>query len=309
MAAVCAEVAGARTGYPPPRPGEDDWWVRGPETARPRSCVRPASAAVPAGDDVPPGPDRGTIPVRVEDGAGLDEPVETTSEGAVAAGGDEGREQQLRSIPFFRNLPAGALHAVAGRLQPEHRRRGEVVFHQGEPGETMYLVASGQVEVLAGADQAPLGALGPGSFVGELALLLGEPRSATLLVVADTWLLALTRAALDALLSEHPVIGIELSRELGRRLVATSRQLVAPPTTRFTAVFGPGAAELASAVQGRVGAARVGVLELPGAAAVGPLPAGVVRLERHRLGADELAAMAGHDVEGIAYLLVAAPGT
>src|SRR5207244_3246630 len=82
---------------------------------------------------------------------------------------------------------------------------------------------------------APLAALGPGSFVGELALLLGEPRSATLRVVADTWLWALRRADLDTLLTEHPVIGVELSRELGRRLVATNRQLVAPPTTRFPA--------------------------------------------------------------------------
>ena len=312
MAAICAEVATARTGYPPPRPGEDAWWVRGPETARPRSCIppspAPSPATAPAGPaEVPAEPDRGTIPLRVEDGPGADEPDETTSEGAVVAGGDEGLEQRLRSIPFFRNLPAGALEAVAGRLQAEHHTRGEVVFRQGEPGETMYLVGSGQVEVLAGADQAPLAALGPGSFVGELALLLGEPRSATLLVVADTWLWALHRSDLDALLTEHPVIGIELSRELGRRLVATNRQLVAPPTTRFTAVFGPGTAELAAAVQRRVGAARVGVLELPGAAAVGPLPDGVVRLERHRLDADELAAMAGHDVEGVAHLLVAAP--
>jgi NTE family protein len=307
MAAICAEVAKARTGYPPPRPGEDAWWVRGPETARLRSCGRPSSAAVPADEDVPAEPDRGTIPLRVEDGPGLDEPVETTSEGSVAAGGDQVLEQQLRSIPFFRNLPAGALEAVAGRLQPEHHKRGDVVFHQGDPGETMYLVVSGQVEVLAGADQSPLASLGPGSFVGELALLLGEPRSATLRVLADTWLWALRRADLDSLLTEHPVIGVELSRELGRRLVATNRQLVAPPTTRFTAVFGVGVAELASAVRTRAGTARVGVLELPGAAPVGPLPDGVVGVERRRLDADGLAAMAGHDIDGIAYLLVAAP--
>ena len=216
-------------------------------------------------------------------------------------------EQQLRSIPFFRNLPAGALEAVAAQLQPEHHRRGDVVFRQGEAGETMYLVVSGQVEVLAGADQAPLAALGPGSFVGELALLLGEPRSATLRVGADTWLWALRRADLDRLLTEHPLIGVELSRELGRRLVATNHQLMAPPTTRFTAVFGPGVADLAAAVQARAGTARVGVLVLPGAPAPGALPGGVVRLERERLDAEDLSAMAGHDVDGIAYLLLAVP--
>jgi predicted acylesterase/phospholipase RssA len=171
----------------------------------------------------------------------------------------------------------------------------------------MYLVVSGQVEVLAGSDQAPLAALGPGSFVGELALLLGEPRSATLRVVADTWLWALHRPDLDRLLSEHPVIGVELSRELGRRLVATNRQLVAPPTTRFTAVFGPGAAGLASAVRARAGAGRVGVLELPGAAGVGPLPEGIVRPAIDPLDAGTLAGLAGSDVEGIAFLLLVVP--
>ena len=171
----------------------------------------------------------------------------------------------------------------------------------------MYLVVSGQVEVLAGADQAPLAALGAGSFVGELALLLGEPRSATLRVAADTWLWALHRADLDTLLTEHPVIGVELSRELGRRLVATNRQLVAPPTTRFTAVFGPGVAGLAAAVQARAGSTRVGVLELPGAPAIGSLPEGVARLERPALDAEALVGMAGQDVEGINYLLVAVP--
>jgi predicted acylesterase/phospholipase RssA/CRP-like cAMP-binding protein len=226
-----------------------------------------------------------------------------------AAGGDEVLEQQLRSIPFFRNIPAAALEAVTGALQPEHHRRGDVVFRQGDPGETMYLVVSGQVEVLAGADQAPLAALGPGSFVGELALLLGEPRSATLRVVADTWLWALHRADLDTILTEHPVIGVELSRELGRRLVATNRQLVAPPATRFTVVFGSRGAELADAVLARAGTARVGVLELPGAHEVENLPHGVVRLPADGLDAEYLAGLAGQDVEGIAFLLVLAPAT
>ena len=291
MAAICAEVARARTGYPGPRPGEDPWWVRAAGTAQLQSCRRPSSV-----DTVVEMP---TEPA----GETLSAPVEAEP----AVGGEEMLEQQLRTIPFFRNLPAAALEAVAARLQPEHHGPGDVVFRQGDPGETMYLVVSGQVEVLAGADRAPLAALGPGSFVGELALLLGEPRSATLRVAADTWLWALHRADLDALLTEHPLIGVELSRELGRRLVATCRQLVAPPDTRFTAVFGPGAAELAAAVAARAGTARVGVLELPGASAVGAPPEGVARLEIAGLDAGTLAGLAGQDVDGITYLLVAMP--
>jgi predicted acylesterase/phospholipase RssA/CRP-like cAMP-binding protein len=323
MAAICAEVARARVDYPPPRRGRDGWWVRAPETAQLRRRPRKSSAETPAEGteaEAPPAPADGSEPADLWDVPDVFElPEDWEPETAEAGwlgpdaeampgmGGAEVLEQQLRSIPFFRNLPAAALEAIAGRLQPVHHKRGDVVFREGEPGETMFLVVSGQVEVLAGADQAPLAALGPGSFVGELALLLGEPRSATLRVVADTSLLALRRVDLDTLLTDHPVIGVELSRELGRRLVATNRQLVAPPTTRFTAVFGSGMGGLAAAVQARAGAAKVGVLELAGAPPVGPLPDGVIRLERPGLEAEGLAAMAGRDVEGIVHLLLAAP--
>jgi NTE family protein len=309
MTAICAEVGRARTGYPPPRRGEDGWWVRAPGTARLRSRRPPGAPGRVAGGDGPEGPDGAAAALQIDVFAEAEtEDVfdEITDEEMTVSEGGEVLEQQLRAIPFFRNLPAGALDAVAAQLQPEHHKRGEVVFREGDPGETMYLVVSGQVEVLAGADHAPLAALGPGSFVGELAVLLGEPRSATLRVVTDTWLWALHRRDLDILLTEHPVIGVELSRELGRRLVATNRQLVAPPTTRFTVVFGPGVAGLAAAVQARAGTARVGVLELPGAPPVGTLPEGVSRLEVDPLEPETLAAMAGQDVDGISYLLLAA---
>jgi NTE family protein len=306
MAAICAEVARSRTGYPPPRQGEDGWWVRAPETAvlRPR---RPAPAPEAAVEEAAePGDGSATLQIEVVLPA-VDDVFEPISDEVTTVAEGEELEHQLRAIPFFRNLPAAALEAVASQLQPERHVRGEVVFREGEPGETMYLVVSGQVEVLAGADQSPLAALGPGSFVGELALLLGEPRSATLRVVADTMLWSLHRRDLETLLTEHPVIGVELSRELGRRLVATNRQLVAPPTTRFTVVFGPGIAGLAAAVQARAGSAKVGVLELPGASPIGAIPEGVQRLELKHLDAEVLAGMAGRDVDGITYLLLATP--
>ncbi len=318
MTAICAEVAKARTGYPGPRRGEDRWWVRAPETARLRSCRRPSDIPETAEEEVSSEPADTTVPLVID---AIPEPddvfeaipdeVMTMAEHAASAGDTPeppGQpEQQLRAIPFFRNLPAGALEAVASQLQHEHHVRGDVIFREGEAGETMYLVVSGQVEVLAGADQAPLAALGPGSFVGELALLLGEPRSATLRVVADTTLWSLHRRDLDVLLTEHPVIGVELSRELGRRLVATNRQLVAPATTRFTAVFGPGVAALAAAVQARAGTAKVGVLEFPDAPAVGSLPEGVARPELSSIDAEVVAGMAGKDVEGITHMLLALP--
>jgi 1-acyl-sn-glycerol-3-phosphate acyltransferase len=315
MAAICAEVAQARVLYPQtPGPDQDWWWVRGPESARLRSC-REQGGPEEAGALDPPL--QTFVETAVAERATPSEPAAValwpvgfgrlTGEDRGVASGGVVLDQQLRAVPFFRNLPGPALEAVAAHLRPEDHERGSVVFREGEPGETMYLVASGQVDVVAGAAQSPLASLGPGSVVGELALLLGEPRSATLRVVVDSCLWALRRSDLDALLAEHPSIGIELSRELGRRLVATNRLLVAPATTRFSAVWGDGAERLAGALQALVGIGPVGVMVLAGGPAARRLPDGVTLIERDLLDPETLTGFAGTEVEGHAHVLLVLP--
>lgn len=162
-------------------------------------------------------------------------------------------EERLRGIPFFRGLPAGDLDALASTLRSEERSAGTVVFREGDSAEALYLVESGLVEVRRSGE--PLAVLGPGSFVGELGLLLGEPRSADLVVVADTTLLVLTRVALDELLERHPTISTEMTRELGRRLLVTSRQAVASSPAQIVGFFGDGAGldRLARAILAQIG--------------------------------------------------------
>lgn len=142
----------------------------------------------------------------------------------------------MRAVPFFRGLPGDDVRALAASLLGEDHLAGSVVFHAGDAAEAMYLVDTGLVEVRSNGE--PLAVLGPGSFVGELGLLLGEPRSADLVAVADTRLFALRRSAVDRLLEQHPALSLELSRELGRRLVATSRRAVAAPPPRVIAFWG-----------------------------------------------------------------------
>lgn len=221
-------------------------------------------------------------------------------------------EQQLRAIPFFRNLPTEALVAIADRLKLETFPRGEVVFRKGEPSGSMYLVRSGQVDVvLEGdmtphADQEPLASLGPGSFVGELGLLLDEPRSATLLAVTDSELLGLTRSDLDDLLDRYPAIALDLSRELGRRLVATNRRIAPPALTRYAAVWGRGTADLAR-VLAEENAGQVGILALPGAATpTGLAPEGRV-LDAKGISAESIAGYRAGKVEDLDILLLVLP--
>jgi NTE family protein len=221
-------------------------------------------------------------------------------------------EQQLRAIPFFRNLPADALVAIVDRLKLETFTHGDVVFRKGEPSGSMYLVRSGQVDVVlegettGHSDQEPLASLGPGSFVGELGLLLDEPRSATLLAVSDSELLALSRSDLDDLLDRYPAIALDLSRELGRRLVATNRRIAPPAFTRYAAVWGEGTADLAR-VLAEEATGKLGVLVLPGARTPDGLPADVKVLDSTGTSAERIAGYRSQQVEDLDQLLIVLP--
>jgi predicted acylesterase/phospholipase RssA/CRP-like cAMP-binding protein len=191
-------------------------------------------------------------------------------------GGTEGVDVgAIRQVPLFRDLSDDALSRIAARAQLTRWPEGAIVFRQGDAGDAAYIVRSGAVEILAGADAADtVASLGADSVVGELALLTGEPRSATLRTTAPTELVAIDRADFEAMLAAQPSIGLELSRQLSRRLVDTTRLLRAEVPTRIAGVWGGGARDLAAAL---LAEGTVGVLTLPGARAP-ELPHGAVAL-------------------------------
>src|SRR5207245_6540522 len=112
----------------------------------------------------------------------------------------------MRAVPFLRNLPESALEGLGSRLRAVEREAGAVLFHAGEPADTMYFVESGELEALLDLDGEPLARLGPGSFVGEIALLIDQPRSATVRVAETARLWELSRSDLDGLLARHPLL-------------------------------------------------------------------------------------------------------
>ena len=215
-------------------------------------------------------------------------------------------EVALRAVPFFRNLPSSTLGALVERLRPERWQAGSVLFRRGEAGDTMYIVESGQLEALTDVNQEPLASLGPGSFLGEIALLLDQPRSATVRVTADTQLWALSRADLEGLLAEHPVIGTELSRELSRRLVATSRRVTPAPPIQCVAILGEGAVPLARMLHDAE-LSLVHIVVLPGAAALPVVPEGVTQVSAEGAGPDEVRALARGHAGGSRRLLLLLP--
>jgi CRP-like cAMP-binding protein len=127
----------------------------------------------------------------------------------------------LRTVPLFRQVPERDLLALAGLVRERRQPRGSLILTQGDEGEALFLIRTGQVKVSVVAEdgrEVILSVLGPGSFFGEMALLDDEPRSAHVFAMEESLLLSLRREDFRARLAQSPELGIALLRELSRRL-------------------------------------------------------------------------------------------
>jgi CRP/FNR family cyclic AMP-dependent transcriptional regulator len=104
----------------------------------------------------------------------------------------------LRQCALFAHVDAPTLQTVARGLRRRRFRRNEVIFHQGDTGDSLHIVASGALKIVlpsAEGDEAIIATLRPGDFFGELALLDGAPRSATATSIEASETFMLPRAA------------------------------------------------------------------------------------------------------------------
>ena len=127
----------------------------------------------------------------------------------------------LRNVPLFRQVAETDLRALAQLARERHYPKGSLILSQGDAGEALFLISSGQVKVGVVAEdgrEVILSVLGPGSFFGEMALLDDEPRSAHVTAMDDTTLLQLRRDDFRSRLSSAPELAVALLRELTRRL-------------------------------------------------------------------------------------------
>lgn len=107
--------------------------------------------------------------------------------------------------------------------------RGEVVFHEGDPGDTLHLIAKGRVAVRTTTglgDTATLAVLGAGDFFGELALLGERPRTASIVALEKTETLALHRDDFERIASEHPSVHAFLAQVLGAQVRRLTGQVM-----------------------------------------------------------------------------------
>jgi predicted acylesterase/phospholipase RssA/CRP-like cAMP-binding protein len=133
----------------------------------------------------------------------------------------------ISTPPIFGSLAADALGSLESELSYVRLKSGETLFTAGEPGDGLYVVVFGRLRALLRngprGDQV-LGEIGRGEAVGEMALLTGEPRSATVCAIRDTALVKLSKAAFERVIERHPQVMLEMTR----LIVARYQRIINP---------------------------------------------------------------------------------
>lgn len=131
-----------------------------------------------------------------------------------------GVEALLRDVQIMSPLSEEERSRVARAAHVHRYARGEVLFRQGDAGESFFLIRSGSVDIViqdASGTERNLATLGPGEYFGEMSLLTGEPRSATARVTRDLVVVVVTKDHFASLLEANPELADRFSETLARR--------------------------------------------------------------------------------------------
>ncbi len=129
----------------------------------------------------------------------------------------------LGRCALFRNMTPEVLQRIAVHFEPTRYNAGEILFREGDPGDSLIVMGDGDVEVTKVVGQTPhvLNRLGPGEHVGEMALISKQRRSATVRAMKHFEGLVLKQAAFDTLLAEEPIFAREMLNAISERLRRT----------------------------------------------------------------------------------------
>ena len=140
------------------------------------------------------------------------------------------RKASLESVDFIAALPEGPRGRLAELSRICRYMPGEVVLRQGDPGTELYIVQKGEVIVLIGRGQgsvAEVAKLGPGKFFGEMSLMTGESRAATVKATVDTELVEVSKEAFHEILVKDPRLVESITNVLVERQSAIEENLSA----------------------------------------------------------------------------------
>ncbi|MCA9616594.1 MAG: mechanosensitive ion channel family protein [Sandaracinus sp.] len=141
------------------------------------------------------------------------------------------RDDALRRVDFLRALPDEARHRLAEGSTTRLYAPSEAVILEGDHGEELFVVRRGEVAVEVGRSRREVARLGPGQFFGEMSLMTGEQRKATVRALRETELLVINKEALARVLKEQPELAETISRVLSERAAALDTKTTMPGTT------------------------------------------------------------------------------
>lgn len=127
----------------------------------------------------------------------------------------------LRRVPLLADLSPADLKRVAAIATEQHYLDGEIIFEQDEPGDEMYVVVAGEVRVLVADGEGgnrEVARRKVGETVGEMSVISGSLRSATLIAAGDVHMLCLDQKSFEGLLRERPEVSLAVMRMLCDRL-------------------------------------------------------------------------------------------
>ena len=136
---------------------------------------------------------------------------------------------ELSRIPIFQKLRPEELEKLTRIVARRRYDRGTILFFEGDPSDSLYLILSGSVKVYQTSEaghEKILKVLGPREIVGELALLDGHPRSATVAAMEDTEMLSISRPDFQAFAAERPEFLWKVIESLCEKLRRTSDDMV-----------------------------------------------------------------------------------
>jgi small-conductance mechanosensitive channel/CRP-like cAMP-binding protein len=158
-------------------------------------------------------------PIRtIVNGEGRNAPVDIPDFGARLAA--------LEQVDLFAGLEPKERELLARGLRKKQFAAGEFIIRQGEPGDSMFVIASGRVRVALGQGtfEKTLAALGTGQFIGEMSLMTGDPRTASCAAVDDVVVYELDHVTFQNLLTTRPAIADRMSTLLAERQLHIERK-------------------------------------------------------------------------------------
>jgi CRP-like cAMP-binding protein len=133
--------------------------------------------------------------------------------------------EALRAISLFAKVEPSKLKLLAFTSERLAFKADEELFHQGDPGDALYIILDGEADVLVDAPNGPIkvATVGKHGFFGDIAILCDVPRTATVKATKPLETLRISKDLFYQLVTQFPQISIEIMRELAMRLDKTTR--------------------------------------------------------------------------------------